>query len=299
MLKKLLTFFVMAIFSYSAMAFTIENNYLKDSQGNKIELKKYERIIILDPAVIETLYMINGEDSIVAIGKTARSKIYPEDKTEKLANIGNITSINLEKILSFSPDLVILNPMAVNGVQGLKNLKIPYIINEANGIDDILENIKIYGKITGREKEAEDLYNSSLKKLENIKKMTEQNPLNLKGTVLYSTSPMMAFNSKSLPGQILNLLGVKNISDNLKGDKPIISSEFLLKENPDFLAGAMSIKSGEDILNSSPMIKETTAGKNKNVFVVDSSKILRSSPRIFEAVEEFYSELKNVRENYK
>lgn len=295
MLKRLLTFFVMAILSYSAVAFTIENNYIKDSQGNKIELKKYEKIIILDPAVVETLYMINGENSIAAIGKTARSRIYPEDKTEKLQNIGNITSINLEKILSFSPDLVILNPMAVNGVQGLSNLKIPYIINEANTINDILENIKIYGKIAGREKEAEELYNSSLEKLENIRNLTEKNPLNLKGTVLYSTSPMMAFNSKSLPGQILNLLGVENISDNLKGDKPIISSEFLLKENPNFLAGAMSIKSGEDILSSNPIVKETIAGKNKNVFVVDSSKILRSSPRIFEAIEEFYLELKNIK----
>ena len=184
--------------------------------------------------------------------------------------------------------------MSSNTESNLKGLNIPVIINEAGNFDEILENIKIYGKITGKEKEADVLYNESLKKLENLKKSVEEKPLNLKGTLLYLTSPTMAFNSKSLPGQILNLLGVENIADNLVGDKPIISPEFLLKENPDFLAGAMSIKSSEDILNSSPILKEIKAGKNNNLFIVDSTKILRGSPRIFEAVENFYFELKNM-----
>ena len=50
--------------------------------------------------------------------------------------------------------------------------------------------------------------------------------MNLKGAVLYTVSPMMGFNEKSLPGEILDILGVENIADNLIGDKPIISQEF-------------------------------------------------------------------------
>ncbi len=122
-----------------------------------------------------------------------------------------------------------------------------------------------------------------------------ESPLNLKGAVLYTVTPMMGFNNKSLPGEILDILGVENIADNLIGDKPIISQEFLLKKNPDFLAGAMSIKSAEDIANSNPAVKESTAGKKGNFFIVDSSKILRGSPRIFEAVEEFYLELLKIK----
>ena len=57
----------------------------------------------------------------------------------------------------------------------------------------------------------------------------------------------------------------------------------------------MSIKSETDILNSSPAVKQTKAGEKNNLFIVDSSKILRGSPRIFEAVEEFYTELKNLK----
>lgn len=295
MLKKLTAAIIFIISCLSVSALEIENNKIKDNRGNFIDLHEYKRIIILDPAVTETFYMIGAEKKISAIGTTAKSKIYPEEKTKNLPNVGNIVNMNIEKVLSFSPDLIILNPMAVNMGETLKTFKIPYIVNETETFEDILKNIKIYGVITGQTKEAETLYNESLKKMDNLKTLVKEKPLNIKGALLYSSSPMMAFNEKSLPGQIFTLLGVENIAENLTGDKPIISPEFLLKENPDFLAGAMSIKSETDILNSSPAVKQTKAGEKNNLFIVDSSKILRGSPRIFEAVEEFYTELKNLK----
>lgn len=295
MLKKILAAFILILSSQYLGAITIEDNFIKDEKGNLTKVQEYKKIVVLDPAVIETLYMIGAEDRIVAIGTTAKSKIYPEDKTKDLPSVGNIVNISIEKVLSFSPDLVILTPMSSRTADNLKALNIPVLVNEVGTLDDILKNIVIYGKITGKEKEAEELYNMELKNLEDLRESISKNPLNLKGTLLYSTSPMMAFNEKSLPGQIFNLLGVKNIADNLTGDKPIISSEFLLKENPDFIAGSMAIKSSDDILNSNNIIKEVNAGKNKNIFIVDSTKILRGSPRIFEAINELYSELKKIK----
>ena len=269
-MKKIIFSFMFILYSLSFSALKVENNQVIDSYNNKIELKEYKKIVVLDPAVIETLYLIGAENHIAAIGTIARSKIYPEEKVKLLPNVGHINNSSVEKILSFSPDLVLINAMSPKLGDTLKPFNIPYIVVEANSFNDILNNIK--SKITAQ-------------------------PLNMKGTVLYSTSPMMAFNSKSLPGQILTLLGIENLADNLVGDKPIISPEFLLQQNPDFLAGAMSISKPEDILNSNIIVKETTAGKNNNLFIVDSTKILRGSPRIFEAVEELYKELENLKNN--
>lgn len=287
----LLFIFMLGINIYSM---EIKDKKIIDNYGNSIEQREYRKIVVLDPAVVETFYMLGGESKITAIGKTAMSEIYPVEKTKNLANVGTITKPSIEKILSYTPDLVILNAMAASTGESLKELKIPFIINTAGNISDILLNIKIYGDITGKKAEAEKLYINSEEKLNNLKKKVKESPLNLKGAVLYTVSPMMGFNEKSLPGEILDILGVENIADNLIGDKPIISQEFLLKKNPDFLAGAMSIKSAKDIANSNPAVKETTAGKKGNFFIVDSSKILRGSPRIFEAVEEFYLELLKI-----
>lgn len=294
MLKKIILSLMLIISSYSFSALEIKGNKIYDSHKNSIEIKEYDKVIILDPAVIETFYMIGAEEKIAAIATTARSKIYPEDKVSKLPSVGHITNTSIEKILSFSPDLVLIGAMSSKLGDSLKPFGIPVLTIESNNFEDILQNIKVFGKITNKENEANKLYEESNKKLIDIKEDISKNPLNLKGAVLYSTAPMMAFNSKSLPGQILNLLGVENLADNLVGDKPIISPEFLLQENPDFLSGAMSITKAEDILNSNIIVKETTAGKNNNLFIVDSTKILRGSPRIFEAIDDFYLELKEI-----
>lgn len=295
MIKKVIIAALMLISSQEMLALKIDGNHIKDNHGNSIEIKEYNKLIVLDPAVVETIYLLGGEDKIAAIGKTAMSKIYPEEKTKDLESVGNIAKPSLEKILSYTPDLVILNGMSTKTGETLKSLKIPYLITEASSIEEILDNIKAYGEIVGKKSESEKLYNESVAKVEELKKRVKDKPLGLKGTVLYSVSPMMGFNSKTLPGEVLELLGVENITNELTGERPIISQEFLLKENPDFLAGAMSIKSTDDIKNSNPAIKEIKAGQKDNSFIVDSNKILRGSPRIFELVEEFYEELLKVK----
>ena len=295
MTKKILTLLTLIIFSIGAQALTLDNDVVSDKYGNKIKIKEYNKIIILDPAVTETFYMIGAKNKICAIGITMRSKIYPIEETKNLPTVGNIINPSLEKILSFSPDLVVLGGMSTKMSGNLKELNIPFIVNEAGTIKDILNNITIYGHLTGREKEANKLYNECNDKINNIRLQTKNAPLNLKGAIIYSTNPMMAFNEKALPGQILKLLGVNNLTDNLVGSRPILSQEFLLKENPDFLAGAMSIKESKDILNANPVIKKIKAGKNKNIFIIDSNKILRGSPRIFMGIEDLYKELKKIK----
>lgn len=294
MIKKLMIAALMLISTKEMLALKIENNFVKDNYRNSIEIKEYNKLIVLDPAVVETIYLLNGEEKIVAIGKTAMSKIYPEEKTKDLESVGNISKPSLEKILSYTPDLVILNGMSTKTGETLKSLKIPYLINEAGNIQEILDNINAYGEILGKKEESKKLYEDSAAKLDELKEKIKNKPLGLKGTVLYSVSPMMGFNSKTLPGEVLELLGVENITNSLTGERPIISQEFLLKENPDFLAGAMSIKSVDDIKNSNPAIKEIKAGQKNNIFIVDSNKILRGSPRIFELILEFYDELLKV-----
>lgn len=111
---------------------------------------------------------------------------------------------------------------------------------------------------------------------------------------MYSTNPIMGFNSDSMAGEVLRIIGVENITDGVTGERPILSPEYILKENPDFLLGAMSIRKTDDILNANPMTKNTRAGKNKNIFIVDSSKILRPSPRLVEEIVILYKELSEI-----
>ena len=293
-MKKIFSLVFFILFTVSSFAIKVENNQIIDDYGNKIEAKEYKKIIVTDPGVIEILFKIGGEKSIVAIGKTSRSKIYPYDKVDKLASIGNISNLNLEKVVEYKPDLIVVSSMMLRNVDAVKKMGYNIIVSNASSLDGILDTISVTGVISGKKEEAEKLRKECLIKLERIEKENSKKTSKLKGAILFSTSPMIAFSEDSIPGDVLKHLGVINIAANVPGERPILSPEYILKENPDFLAGAMSLDNPKQIIEASNVIPKTKAGKNNNIFILDSSVILRSSYRIFDEMEVLKEKLDKI-----
>lgn len=294
-MKRVITLIFTILISNLVYALKIENDFIIDSRGNKIAKKEYKKVLILDPAAVEAFYLIGGENNIVAIADTAKNPIWPQEKTKDLPKAGTIMKPSVEQVLMYSPDLVILNTMSEGFGESLKARKLNFIINEANSFEQILNNLEIYGVITGKEENTDRLIDSYNLKLKMIKEKIAEKPLNIKGGFLFSTSPMMVFSPNSLPGQIFDTLGIENIAKGLPGGRPILSPEFLLAENPDILVGSMAIKNKNDILNSNPVVKQTKAGQKGNIMIIESDKILRGTPRVIDALEELYKELSNVK----
>lgn len=294
-MKRVITLIFTILISNLVYALKIENDFIIDSRGNKIEKKEYKKVLILDPAAVEAFYLIGGENNIVAIADTAKNPIWPQEKTKNLPKAGTIMKPSVEQVLMYGPDLVILNTMSESFGESLKARKLNFIINEANSFEQILNNLEIYGVITGKEENTDRLIDSYNLKLKMIKEKIAEKPLNIKGGFLFSTSPMMVFSPNSLPGQIFDTLGIENIAKGLPGGRPILSPEFLLAENPDILVGSMAIKNKNDILNSNPVVKQTKAGQKGNIMIIESDKILRGTPRVIDALEELYKELSNVK----
>lgn len=281
-MKKILVALISLLVFKMGFALNVKDGKIYDDYGNSVEYKEYSRIILLDPAVVENFYMLGAEDKIVAIASTSRTPIWPEEKTSKLPTVGSVVKPSLEKVIISNADLVILNPMITGFGDSLKSKKVNFLINQSNNFDEILGDFKIYGAIAGKEDKAQEIYANYVEKLERIKSEKLKNKRELKGLFVFSASPMMAFSEDALPGQIFKTLGVENISAGLKGSRPIISSEYLVTKNPDFIVGAMSIQNKDDILRSNPVVANTTAGKNGNIYVLDSHKILRATPRIID-----------------
>ena len=293
-MKKIITFICFVFFTVSSFAIKVENNQILDDYGNKIEAKEYKKIIVTDPGVIEILFKIGGEKSIVAIAKTSRSKIHPSDKVDKLVSIGNVSNLNLEKVVEYKPDLIMVSSMMLRNVEAIKKMGYKVIVSNASNLNGILDVISVTGIISGKKDEAEKLRKECSLKLEKIEKENSKKTSKLKGAILFSTSPMTAFSEDSIPGDVLKHLGVINIAANVSGQRPILSPEYILKENPDFLAGAMSLDDPQQIIEASNVIPKIKAGKNNNIFILDSSVILRSSYRIFDEMEVLKEKLNKI-----
>ena len=267
----------------------------KEPEAKKEAVKEtavYKKIVVLDPAVVEMLYLLNAEDRIAAVAHSQTTGIWPEDKTKDLPDVGTLAKPSLEKIISFSPDLVVLSIHSTGLAKDLEAHGIKTVSFPANSFDDIFNNFLEVGKLTGKEEEAQKITAEKKEKLEEIKK---SEPLNKKGAFIYSASPMMAFGDNSLPGEVLKIYGVENLTDKVSGERPILTPEYIIEENPDFLLVGLGVTSEDEIITANPQLKGTNAVKNKNIIKVNSQALLRGSPRIVDETMNLYEEIKNLK----
>lgn len=292
-LKKLLLILGMIFTASLSFSLAIQGENIVDNYGNTIPKKQFKKIVVTDPGAIEILLKIGAKNSISAIGKTKLSKILPEKEVDQLEVIGDIVNLNLEKVVQHKPDLIIINPMMSKNIDSLKKMGFLVIVSGSSNLENIISSIEALGSISGQVENAKALAEESRRKLKKVREKSSQIQ-NLRGAILFSVSPMMSFSEDSLPGNVLKELGVENIAKSIPGQRPILSSEYLLRQNPDFLAGAMSIHDANQILEASSVISKTKAGKYKNIFIVDSSSMLRSSYRIFDEIETLREKLEEI-----
>ena len=259
-----------------------------ETKVNEKSGKKYDRIVVLDPAVVEMVYLLGGEDKLVGIAKLERSKIWPEEKTEKVESVGTFINPSLEKIIALKPDLVIESFHSSDAIdKSLTSNNIEIIKIQANSIEDIFKNFQKVAKILGKEKEAEKIIAEKRQKIEEIKKIdtTEK-----KGLFILAPTPMRVFGKGTLPNDIMEMLNIKNIAAGMEGMSPTLTPEYIIKENPDIIL--TFVKNPQEIVKANPQIKDISAIKNNKFVVLETGQILRGSPRMIDYIADVYQKTK-------
>ena len=259
-----------------------------ETKVNEKSEKKYDRIVVLDPAVVEMVYLLGGEDKLVGIAKLERSKIWPEEKTEKVESVGTFINPSLEKIIALKPDLVIESFHSSDAIdKSLTSNNIEIIKIQANSIEDIFKNFQKVAKILGKEKEAEKIMAEKRQKIEEIKKIdtTEK-----KGLFILAPTPMRVFGKGTLPNDIMEMLNIKNIAAGMEGMSPTLTPEYIIKENPDIIL--TFVKDPQEIVKANPQIKDISAIKNNKFVVLETGQILRGSPRMIDYIADVYQKTK-------
>ena len=259
-----------------------------ETKVNEKSGKKYDRIVVLDPAVVEMVYLLGAEDKLVGIAKLERSKIWPEEKTEKVESVGTFINPSLEKIIALKPDLVIESFHSSDAIdKSLSSNNIEIIKIQANSIEDIFKNFQKVAKILGKEKEAEKIIAEKRQKIEEIKKIdtTEK-----KGLFILAPTPMRVFGKGTLPNDIMEMLNIKNIAAGMEGMSPTLTPEYIIKENPDIIL--TFVKDPQEIVRANPQIRDISAIKNNKFVVLETGQILRGSPRMIDYIADVYQKTK-------
>ena len=232
-----------------------------DLAGKTVKVStNIQRIVLLRSRDIYELSSILGKDTsekIVGWGPDLKNKdndgykkfIEAFPKLENIQDTGDVQndSVNIEKIVSLNPDLIIADKYMLDSFQSVKKLVetgLPVVcIDEST--DPLVtpqQGIRLLGKILGKEKRANEIADYADQQVDIIYKkiasINEPEPsvyLECGDTGPSKFSDTYSGANDQSWGTVLSKLKVKNIADGVINGMAPISPELVISKNPDVI----------------------------------------------------------------
>lgn len=187
-----------------------------------------KRIISLVPSQTELLSCLSLEKDVVGITKFC---VHPEEWFRTKTRIGGTKNVDLEKITSLQPDLIIANKEenVKDDVEALA-ASFPVWVSDVNDLQDALSMIVSLGKVTGREDTAQQLA-TNIKTAFAQLKTPSKNP---RTAYLIWKDPYMTVGGDTFIHSLLEAAGFGNVFEE-KTRYPIITIKELQATNCELL----------------------------------------------------------------
>ena len=189
-----------------------------------------QRVVSLSPAVTEIIYALGAENLLV--GRTDFCT-YPPEAAE-IPSIGGISNLNVEKIMSLNPDLVISGSMVGKKVTDqMDKMGTPMVcVIEKNRFEALYDNIAAIGHLVGKTAEADSL--NTLLKDRASQLPTTNYPLSTVYYVVgFGAGGNFTAGGNTFINDIIRMAGGRNIAENIDGWS--YSLEALVGEDPDYI----------------------------------------------------------------
>lgn len=253
------------------------------SDGREITIQEPpERIASLSPGATEILFAIGAGESVAASDNF--SDYPPEaEQTTKL----DAFEPNLEAIVAVEADLIIDAHNQDNVVEALDDLgeAVLYLV-VPEGVDGVLEQIRLFGRVTDHQQEAENLGQSLEARIDAIEAEladVEQGPrvFHELDNTLFTAAP------GSFVGDLYNLLKAENVAAGSDNPYPQLTQEVIIERDPEVIILADE-EFGEtpEAVKSRPGWDVISAVKNDRIHGIDPDTVSRPGPRVVDALEE-------------
>lgn len=262
---------------------------IQDDLGRNVTLVKYpEKIVSLAPVNTEILFALGLESRV--IGVTEYCDYPPEVKDlvakGRISIIGGYANPSVEKIIALEPDLI----LAVSGIQvpiiGQLEKHHTIVVLEPKNLDDILHDIFLVGEITGHTEMAQKLVKNMTERMDRITRITGNVD---RPRVYYELwfEPLMTFGPETWVDALIELAGGVNIFHDAKVKYPKISSESVIKRNPQVIIVNIGYMGGvtSKQFKTRPGWELIDAVENERIYEINENLLIRPGPRIVDGLE--------------
>ena len=251
----------------------------KNNEVDKRADYSSKRIVSLLPSCTEIISSLLLVDNLV--GVTSNDDFPP--KVKKLPKVGSML-LNVEEIVKLKPDLILASSLNDSlSIEKLKSLGFRVISLKLDTLKDIFDSIKLVGKITHRDLQAQKVINDINRRILLLEKKVSYLPFAKRKKVwLELDSNLYTAGGNTFLDSLITIAGGRNVARNLK-NWPSVSEEQVIFWNPEVII--VTYPKGREVVLNRKSFKKVDAVKYKRVYYVDPSILSRQGPRVIEGVE--------------
>jgi iron complex transport system substrate-binding protein len=259
-----------------------------DDTGQRVTLPNLpHRIISLAPGATEMLFAAGVGDRLIA---TVEFSDEPA-AAKRVPRIGDVTAIDLERLVALHPDLVVAWPGGGNPAQVAKiaQLGIPIYRQQVNRLADLPASLRRLGALTSDGSAAEQAARTLATDLARIARVYGggRRTAGIPATVLLEVwnHPIYTVGGTHLMSDALTSCGARNIFGDLKELGPVIDTEAVIARNPDIIVAAAPPGAGAGWLAEWKRFGSLNAVRAGRLVAFEDQRLVRLGPSVVSATE--------------
>lgn len=246
-----------------------------DHKGRNVIIPKQPKRVIAPFYILSNTALAIGCRDIIASGdggKTVRPfiKEFAPELAEKPV-CGTAKNLNLEALASINPDLVLVPFKAINQLPQIEALGIPALVIEPETMANFFGYVKMLGKATGKNNEADKLINFYNEIINDVKGFLK----NEKPVPVYMSSRsdiLNALSSKMFQAELIKAAGGIPVTSDIENAYwTKVSLEQIHKYSPEVIVMAAGSKIKADDITSKQEWKGIPAADNKRIYTFPSA----------------------------
>lgn len=252
---------------------------IRDGRGKTITITKEPmRIISLTPNNTEILFAIGAGSKIVGVNSWSD---YPA-AAKKKTSVGDRT-INVEKVISLRPDLVIAHSL-LNGeaVRSLEAYKMKVFVIDPKTIKQLAADIRTTGKLVNCEPKANNIADKLMNVRADIVRRSKGFKSRPKVLFTVQSDPLWAAGPKTFVDEMITIAGGRNLASDIKPGFSQFSTEMAVRRNPDIIINTFK---GDKHLFTGGQWGVTNAAKKNRVYEINPDITVRPGPRLIDGMK--------------
>lgn len=235
-----------------------------------------ERVISLAPSLTEIVVELGVSDLLVGVLDGGERPA----QLAKLPSVGRYGQLDMERLLSLNPDLLLLWPGSVAVAQRdqLKRLNIPTYVAEPHALAQLADQFEQIGEQLGRGESGRSMAAHFRQRLSDLRARYHRDvPLR----VFYQVwdQPLYTVGGGQIISDALAVCGAQNVFADLTQPAPQVSLESVLQRNPQVIVAGSNSQ-----LNAWKAWPQMAAVRDQRLVLVPDKGLERPSGQMIEAV---------------